>query len=56
MSPLETIKDLEQKGHIVNKTDAWAHGKVMGITIDPKRNLISGAAAAKGIIGYCIGW
>ena len=54
--PSITLKELEQKGHIVNKTAAWAHGKVMGITIDTKRNLISGASAAKGIIGYCIGW
>ena len=54
--PAKTIEELEQKGHIVNKTNSWAHGKVMGITFDTERNIISGAAAAKGIIGYCIGW
>ena len=54
--PREVIAALEERGHEVELTGAWANGKVLGIRYDRERGVIAGAASAKGTIGYAIGW
>ena len=44
------------RGHEVVVTDAWSHGKVMGIRHEKERGVILGAACPKGNIGNAIGW
>ena len=52
----EVIAALRERGHEVQLSGGWAHGKVMGIRIDRERGLIMGAVAPKGNIGYALGW
>ena len=54
--PRAVIAALEERGHEVELTGAWANGKVLGIRYDRERGVIAGAASAKGTIGYAIGW
>ena len=52
----ETIAELERRGHKVELSGGWSHGKTMAIRIDRDRGVIHGAASAKGGIGYALGW
>ena len=52
----ETLAELERRGHSVSKRPGWSHGKVLGIRYDAASGVISGAASAKGSIGYALGW
>ena len=48
-------EELRRRGHDLGVADGWVHGKVLGISFEPRTGLISGAASAKGQIGYAIG-
>ena len=52
----EVIAELRQRGHEVGLVGGWDNGKCMGILFDRERGVIMGGAAAKGNIGYAIGW
>ena len=52
----EVQAELERRGHQVVVADGWSHGKVMGIRYDRERGVILGGVAAKGNIGYGLGW
>ena len=54
--PEAVIRELERRGHGVDVRPGWSHGKVMGIRVDREHGTIAGAAAAKGNIGYALGW
>ena len=54
--PQPVIDELIKRGHRVEMTGEWSNGKVMGIRFDKERGVISGGVAAKGNIGYAIGW
>ena len=50
------LAELQRRGHKVTVSEAWDHGKVMGIRYDTARGVILGGASPKGNIGYAIGW
>jgi gamma-glutamyltranspeptidase/glutathione hydrolase len=52
----DVIAELRRRGHVVGLVDGWANGKCMGIRYDRDRGVILGGAAAKGNVGYAIGW
>ena len=52
----DVIARLRHRGHIVDDTEAWTGGKPMGIRLDRERGVIAGGVAAKGNIGYALGW
>ena len=52
--PSEILEDLERRGHDIERTDAWANGKVMGIRWHADKGVIAGAASAKNNIGYAM--
>ena len=54
--PKPVIGELERRGHEVEVSGDWDNGKVMGIRYDVDRGVIAGAVAAKGNIGYALGW
>lgn len=54
--PDEVVSELERRGHVVDRADAWTPGKPMAIRIDRERGVISGAVGPKGNIGYALGW
>ena len=54
--PINVLAELTCLGHEIVISGDYAHGKVMGIHIDPEKRVISGAVSAKGIIGYAMGY
>ena len=54
--PAEVLEELERRGHRVSSRPGWSNGKVLAIRRDGESGVISGAASAKGSIGYAIGW
>ena len=52
----EVLEELNRRGHEIALTDPWAHGKTMAIRYDKERGVILGGSAAKGNIGYALGW
>lgn len=52
----EVIAELRRRGHEVSVVGGWSNGKCMGIRYDRERGVILGGSAAKGSIGYAIGW
>ena len=54
--PSEIVSELQRRGHEVDLTPAWTHGKPMGIRYDKARGVIAGGVAPKGNIGYALGW
>ena len=54
--PSDVIAGLERRGHTVDNAEAWTGGKPMAIRLDRERGVISGGVAAKGNIGYALGW
>src|SRR5206468_3562172 len=48
-------KELEARGHKVNVAGDWANGKVMGVKIDRRSGVISGACSPRQMIGYVTG-
>ena len=54
--PGEVVSEMERRGHVVDRAEAWTPGKPMAISIDRERGVISGAVAPKGNIGYALGW
>ena len=54
--PAGVIAELERRGHVVDSSEAWTGGKPMGIRLHRERGVIVGGAAAKGNIGYALGW
>ena len=54
--PEAVRKELENRGHEVIATGPWTNGKVMGVSIDTKRGLMSGGASPRRHSGYAIGW
>jgi gamma-glutamyltranspeptidase/glutathione hydrolase len=54
--PSEVIAELERRGHEVDVTDGWTHGKVMGIRYDKARGVIMGGVSPRRKVGYALGW
>ena len=54
--PAAVLEELERRGHRVSPRPGWSNGKVLAIRRDGESGVISGAASAKGSIGYAIGW
>ncbi len=54
--PDEVVSELERRGHVVDRAEAWTPGKPMAVRIDRERGVISGAVGPKGNIGYALGW
>lgn len=54
--PAAVLDELRLLGHEVVTVPGWANGKTMAIRYDSRRSVISGAVAAKGTIGYALGW
>ena len=54
--PKEIVSELQRRGHEVELSPAWTHGKPMGIRFDKARGVIAGGVAPKGNIGYALGW
>ena len=52
--PSDVLGELERRGHEIERTDAWANGKVMGIRWHADKGVIAGAASAKNNIGYAM--
>ena len=52
--PSDVLEDLERRGHDIERADAWANGKVMGIRWHADKGVIAGAASAKNNIGYAM--
>ena len=52
--PSDVLGELERRGHEIEKADAWANGKVMGIRWHEDKGVIAGAASAKNTIGYAM--
>ena len=47
---------LRKRGHEIELLEAWSGGKVLTISYDADRGVISGAASPKGEIGYALSW
>jgi hypothetical protein len=54
--PADVVSELERRGHIVDRVEAWTPGKPMAIRLDRERGVIAGGVAPKGNIGYGLGW
>ena len=54
--PREVTAELGRRGHVVDHDEAWTGGKPMGIVLDQENGVIAGGVAAKGNIGYALGW
>ena len=54
--PADVVAELERRGHIVDRAEAWTPGKPMAIRLDRERGVIAGGVAPKGNIGYGLGW
>ena len=54
--PQDVVEDLERRGHIVDRSEAWSGGKPMGIRLHKEKGIIAGGVAPKGNIGYALGW
>jgi gamma-glutamyltranspeptidase / glutathione hydrolase len=54
--PTAVLDELRRRGHEMVTVPGWANGKTMAIRYDAGSGVISGAVAAKGIIGYAFGW
>ncbi len=54
--PEATRQELEARGHKVRTNGAWSNGKVMGVEINLKTGVISGAVSPRGQIGYVMGY
>ena len=54
--PSNVIAGLERRGHDVELSPAWTHGKPMGIRYDKTTGVISGGVSPKGVIGHAMGW
>ena len=54
--PAGVVSELERRGHIVDRVEAWTPGKPMAIRLDRERGVIAGGVAPKGNIGYGFGW
>ena len=54
--PAAVLEELERRGHRVSPRPGWSNGKVLAIRRDGASGVISGAASAKGSIGYAFGW
>lgn len=54
--PSETLEMLRKRGHEIELLEAWSGGKVLTISYDADRGVISGAASPKGEIGYALSW
>jgi len=52
----EVIAELRRRGHEVGLVDGWSNGKCMGIRYVKELGVMMGGAAAKGNVGYAIGW
>jgi gamma-glutamyltranspeptidase/glutathione hydrolase len=52
--PSNVLGELERRGHEIERTEAWANGKVMGIRWHADKGVIAGAASAKNSIGYAM--
>ncbi|BCX04236.1 MAG: gamma-glutamyltranspeptidase [Candidatus Roseilinea sp.] len=51
----ETLEALRRRGHLVNVSDAWSHGKCMGIRLNAHGTLEAGVSP-RGEIGYAMAW
>jgi gamma-glutamyltranspeptidase / glutathione hydrolase len=54
--PPAILKELERRGHKIERSDEWSHGRVLGIRYDEEKKIILGGASARGIISYALGW
>jgi gamma-glutamyltranspeptidase/glutathione hydrolase len=53
--PVATRRELEARGHRIRAVGDWANGKVMGVRLDQRRGVISGAVSPRQGIGYVTG-
>jgi gamma-glutamyltranspeptidase/glutathione hydrolase len=54
--PESTIAALREKGHTVEISGEWSHGRVLGIRFDADSGVLSGVATARLETGYAMGW
>jgi gamma-glutamyltranspeptidase/glutathione hydrolase len=54
--PEPTIAALREKGHTVEISGEWSHGRVLGIRFDADSGVLSGVATARLETGYAMGW
>lgn len=50
----DVLRKLEYRGHVVQRVDGWANGKVTAIRWHADKGVIAGAASAKNNIGYAM--
>ena len=53
---LAVISQFQHRGHDVQMTEDWVHGKIRAIRYDADHGVIMGSIAPKGDIGYAIDW
>ena len=49
------LDELRRRGHDVQMTGPWGHGKPMAVRIDRERAVIRGGVSPRGVIGYAFG-
>ncbi len=54
--PADVIVELKRRGHEVLVTGGWVNGRVMGICYDRASGVIRGAATARNVTSYAMGW
>jgi gamma-glutamyltranspeptidase/glutathione hydrolase len=54
--PDATVTALREKGHIVQISGEWSHGRVLGIRLDAGTGVLAGVATARLETGYAMGW
>ncbi|MFQ5698009.1 MAG: gamma-glutamyltransferase family protein [Myxococcota bacterium] len=47
-----TLAELERRGHRVQRSQAWEHGRVLAVRLDPTHGLIEAAASPRSRIAY----
>ena len=54
--PDTVIEELRKRGHDVELSGNWVHGKPMAIRIDTESGVIAGGVTRRGGVGYALGW
>ena len=50
------IDELSRRGHDVQVSGSWEHGKPMALRIDRDSGVIRGGGSPRNVIGYALGW
>jgi gamma-glutamyltranspeptidase/glutathione hydrolase len=54
--PDSTLTALHEKGHNIQVSGPWSNGRVLGIRLDSRTRVLSGAASPRMETGYAMGW